>query len=545
MGVNKLWEILESCKKTVPLNHLQNKRLCVDLSCWIVQLHSVSRRHHINGDKPFLRGLFHRLRALIALNCTIILVADGSIPALKLSTYRKRLGSTGDNVQDEATLERKTSLKRNLGSEFSRMIKDAKDLGISLGIPCLDGIEEAEAQCALLNSCGFSDGCFTADSDVFLFGARTVYRDIYLGEGGYVICYEMNEIESKLGFGRNSLITLALLLGGDYSQKVHGIGQETACQLVKSIGEENILQQTMSQGLAFAKKKDVGKSSDKSLIANVSMEDKQCWDMKNMDERQNPKLDEHSQSVINAYLRPNCHSPESVEVQRVLGQLHFQRDQLHLLCAQSFGWPPDKTDEYILPKIAERDLRRLANLRAISYDLGIQAPMPRLPVGYRVASILKHRKLNGVECFEVSWGGEPKVRPSIVPASVLRSACPEMLSDFASKGAKKQNPCKARRKQSENEKLVLDEVETQLKDLVLHGEYQSIDMNGANSCIIDLSTPSPPIHMHKHGACKSNVLQVDVIDLSESDEERPLTDHERRGRELRTFLASIKEDLSS
>ncbi|KAF3796220.1 Flap endonuclease GEN-like 2 [Nymphaea thermarum] len=385
------------------------------------------------------------------------------------------------------------------------MIKDAKDLGVSLGIPCLDGIEEAEAQCALLNSCGFADGCFTADSDVFLFGARTVYRDIYLGDGGYVICYEMNEIESKLGFGRNSLvsyidieklprtftttsvdmgaiqITLALLLGGDYSQKVHGIGQETACQLVKSIGEENILQQTMSQGLAFAKKKDVGKSSDRSLIANVNMENKQCSEMKNIDEKQNPKLDEHSQSVINAYLRPNCHSPESVE----------------------------------------------------------------LPVGYHVASILKHRKLNGVECLEVSWGGEPKVRPSIVPASVLRSACPEMLSEFTSKGAKKQNPCKARRKQSENEKLVLDEVETQLKDLVLHGEYQSIDMNGANSCIIDLSTPSPPIHMHKHGACKSNVLQVDVIDLSESDEERPSIDHESRARELRTFLASIKEDLSS
>ena len=26
------------------------------------------------------------------------------------------------------------------------------------------------------------DGCFTSDSDVFLFGARTVYRDICLGE---------------------------------------------------------------------------------------------------------------------------------------------------------------------------------------------------------------------------------------------------------------------------------------------------------------------------------------------------------------------------
>lgn len=103
------------------------------------------------------------------------------------------------------------------------MIKEAKDIGLALGIPCLDSIEEAEAQCALLNTESLCDGCFSSDSDVFLFGARTVYRDICLGEG-HVVCYEMEEVERKLGFGRNSLITLALILGSDYSPGVHGLG---------------------------------------------------------------------------------------------------------------------------------------------------------------------------------------------------------------------------------------------------------------------------------------------------------------------------------
>ncbi|KAL6840575.1 hypothetical protein ACP4OV_029439 [Aristida adscensionis] len=62
------------------------------------------------------------------------------------------------------------------------MIKEANHLGMALGIPCLDG--------------------------------RTVYRDIFIGEGGYVICYEMEGIEKKLGFGKNSLISLAVLLVG-------------------------------------------------------------------------------------------------------------------------------------------------------------------------------------------------------------------------------------------------------------------------------------------------------------------------------------------
>jgi len=118
MGVKNLWDILESCKKTVPLHHLQltlshsthnfhfhisppkfvfscwieypfgwiemglcwilscrNKRVCVDLSCWMVQLQNVSKSHACLKEKVHLRGLFHRLRALIALNCTVVFVS--------------------------------------------------------------------------------------------------------------------------------------------------------------------------------------------------------------------------------------------------------------------------------------------------------------------------------------------------------------------------------------------------------------------------------------------------------------------------------------
>lgn len=121
MGVKNLWDVLESCKKTVPLHHLQlpsispklcffflpskrcwvnwrgslfcvvslvrNKRVCVDLSCWMVQLHSVSKSHACVKEKVYLRGLFHRLRALIALNCSLIFVSGFShgllFPSLK------------------------------------------------------------------------------------------------------------------------------------------------------------------------------------------------------------------------------------------------------------------------------------------------------------------------------------------------------------------------------------------------------------------------------------------------------------------------------
>lgn len=104
MGVKNLWDILESCKKTLPLHHLQlslvcshfillflfgefllmtwwdgeigcrNKRVCVDLSCWVVQLQTACKAPSCAREKVYLRSLFHRLRALIALNCSLIFV---------------------------------------------------------------------------------------------------------------------------------------------------------------------------------------------------------------------------------------------------------------------------------------------------------------------------------------------------------------------------------------------------------------------------------------------------------------------------------------
>ena len=52
----------------------RNKRVCIDLSCWMVQLQNVNRTHCAMKEKLYLRGLFHRLRALIALNCSLIFV---------------------------------------------------------------------------------------------------------------------------------------------------------------------------------------------------------------------------------------------------------------------------------------------------------------------------------------------------------------------------------------------------------------------------------------------------------------------------------------
>ncbi|KAK4283170.1 hypothetical protein QN277_000152 [Acacia crassicarpa] len=588
MGVKHLWDILESCKKIVPLHHLQNKRICIDLSCWIVQLQNVGKSIPCVKEKVYLRGLFHRIRALIALNCSLIFVTDGSIPAIKLSTYRQRLNSGKNVAQNESNLHKMSSLPRNMGSEFSCMIKEARILGMALGIPCLNGIEEGEAQCALLNSELLCDGCFSSDSDIFLFGARTVYRDICLGDGGYVVCYEMEDIERKLGFGKDSLIALALLLGSDYSQGVYGLGLESACQMVRSIGDKCVLQKFASEGIECLKRPKGAKKLGQ-VFKNNNKENMLDHDMAlNQGGENNSHRDYNFLHVINAYMKPKCHPADSDIVMRVLAQYPFQRSKLQQICSEFFQWPPEKTDEYILPKIAERDLQRFANLRLISSELGANLPLNEIPVKCPISEIIKCRKVQGRECYEVSWNEMDGLGTSIVPADLLKIACPEKILEFEEKKGrlKKQNAPKRRPKKTETvsssmaeldlkltslsldvnlgdhanhnasdsseqvfqDAAAMDEPHLNNRDLPCSSHDEQIDWNQkgdsmAKDEVIDLLSPSPPKQLYASSKCQqTNGDRIEVINLSDSDSDTS-PEHKRKAQELRMFLAGIRNDL--
>ncbi|XP_028095201.1 flap endonuclease GEN-like 2 [Camellia sinensis] len=85
------------------------------------------------------------------------------------------------------------------------------------------------------------------------------------------------------------------------------------------------------------------------------------------------------------------------------------------------------SDEYILPKIAERDLRRFANLRSTSSELGLRLPLDKMPVKCPVSGIIKQRKIQGQDCLEVSWEEMHGLNTSIVPADLIERILGEQV----------------------------------------------------------------------------------------------------------------------
>ena len=100
------------------------------------------------------------------------------------------------------------------------------------GIPYITAPMEAEAQCAELVSLNLVDGVITDDSDVFLFGAQRVYKNMF-NQSKTVECFLLSDLSRELGLDRDTLIRLAYLLGSDYTEGLPGVGPVVAMELLK------------------------------------------------------------------------------------------------------------------------------------------------------------------------------------------------------------------------------------------------------------------------------------------------------------------------
>eukprot|EP00850_Spirogloea_muscicola_P011384 SM000070S21350 [mRNA] locus=s70:605431:609114:+ [translate_table: standard] len=445
MGVHSLWQVLEPVRQRLPLSAIANQALCIDLSYWLLQLGSAVGSAGSHG-KPHLRGLFHRLRALIGLNCSVILVADGDVPAIKEPVYqlRQKLGAAtasrgrggrapGRPLHTQAASRGRTQHKRRAGSEFGRMVEEAKALAAALGIPTVTSPEEGEAQCAALILSGICDACCTGDSDAFLFGATVVYRDISLSDN-CVDAYAMADVRKHLGLGREALIALGLLLGCDYHEGVQGVGPEKAMKIVQHIGCKAVLPCMRAHGVAaFAA---MAKDKMKPPILENSL-----GPLNVRGHLGDTLANEATLSVlaIDAFLEPKCLAADSSVLRRYA---HMEEPgsspdlaATTLFCETHMEWPPEVTGNYLLTKIAERDLCRAA----IAQDKGLHQPA----LQYTILAVIKARVVRSEPHFEVAWAGSPQLANTVIRSEAAMRAAPHKVEEFHALCKQKANVSKA------------------------------------------------------------------------------------------------------
>ncbi|KAE9449160.1 hypothetical protein C3L33_18941, partial [Rhododendron williamsianum] len=136
-------------------------------------------------------------------------VTEASLEEERINLSRERI-----DLEDE-----QRRLERNAESVSSEMFTECQELLQMFGLPYIIAPMEAEAQCAYMELSNLVDGVVTDDSDVFLFGAQNVYKNIF-DDRKYVETYFVKDIEKELGLTREQLIRMALLLGSDYTEGV-------------------------------------------------------------------------------------------------------------------------------------------------------------------------------------------------------------------------------------------------------------------------------------------------------------------------------------
>ena len=201
-----------------------------------------------------LSGLFFRTTRLMTEHALkLVFVFDGAPPVLKAQELARRraVKVEFERARDEALARGDLDAaysKATMTSRLTReMVSEAKELVRLLGLPVVQAPSEGEAQAAHMARAGHVWAAASKDYDTLLFGAPRLMRFLTISGKEFLPSQgkfrplvpellSLHDLLAAWSITREGLIDLALLVGTDFNDGVHGIGPKKALALVQQHG---------------------------------------------------------------------------------------------------------------------------------------------------------------------------------------------------------------------------------------------------------------------------------------------------------------------
>ncbi|KAM8786336.1 DNA excision repair protein ERCC-5 [Rhynchonycteris naso] len=239
-------------------------------------------------------------------------------------------------TQQNTLKAQKQQQERVAATVTGQMFLESQELLRLFGIPYIEAPMEAEAQCAILDLTDQTSGTITDDSDIWLFGARHVYKNFF-NKNKFVEYYQYVDFHNQLGLDRNKLINLAYLLGSDYTEGIPTVGCVTAMEILNEFPGHGLepLQKFSEWWHEAQKNKKIRPNPYDTKVK------KKLRKLQLVPGFPNP-------AVADAYLRPVVDDSKG---SFLWGKPDL--DRIREFCQRYFGWNRTKTDESLFPVLKQ------------------------------------------------------------------------------------------------------------------------------------------------------------------------------------------------
>lgn len=247
-------------KRSIKLEELSGTRVAVDAYNTIYQFVSAIRQpdgrplSDSNGrPTSHLIGLLHRNTRLLGAGIRPFYVFDGMPSRLKAATLekRKQVKIRAEEKYREAVEARDMTKAYSYAMQTTRltdeMIHESMRLLEIMGIPHMTAPADGEGQASQLAQKGDVWAVASQDFDSLLYGTPRLVRNLNMsgrrklpGRREYrEVEIEMLELEPnlrRLGITREQLVDIAILVGTDFNEGVHGVGAKKGLAAVSREG---------------------------------------------------------------------------------------------------------------------------------------------------------------------------------------------------------------------------------------------------------------------------------------------------------------------